>query len=612
MREAVSRVSQASASAKKPGFAQKARIRAAKPARLIAYDFETTRIAAGTPRPLYLTAFGADFAIETPIRDMQHLTALLRSQFLTDDNKSCKFVAWNGNRFDAYFIAAALIRETDLTLRPYMTKSKTLRGLRVVLARDADGVALDEKSAPSWEFLDGIAMLGLVGTPLSKLLDNFAPDHKKLTGAIDFEREEFDADNPAHRAYAMRDSEGLFHAMTRAQQIMIDTFNEPLAVTMGGVCIKIFQAHIPRDVEIKSSHIEAETIIRQYVMRGGFCFCVRQYQGPVWKYDINQAYAAAMREAQLPAGLCIRLLNLRALTGCFMARITASNRQNKIPFYYRTAQTGRLNSAFATTEIHDTWITSIEYEQLKREGWSITVSDAWKWDDTFSMRAYVDKLETLRTTCAGGPSGPIGSMVKATGNHSYGKTVEKIEPVEFILAAQCPPDYLPFFGDGSDPIEHVYWRPDADRKAKGYHQPQIGAWITAHVRMVLRRAALLNAGAWLYADTDCLVFSEDMTAALDIDGKRYGAWKVEESGTPYQIIAKKVYAEIPREGIKPKRSAKGMNVKRLSAEDFTRWLDGAPPEQTQIQINNFLAMLNGAEMYRSQKRKGTRIEKAGV
>jgi hypothetical protein len=268
-----------------------------------------------------------------------------------------------------------------------------------------------------------------------------------------------------------------------------------------------------------------------------------------------------------------------------------------------------MHSAFSGTEIHDTWITSIEFEQLKREGWSITVLDAWKWDGVFSMRAYVDKLETLRTTCEGGPSGPIGLMIKATGNHSYGKTVEKIEPIEYVLALECPPDCLPFFGDGSDPIEHVYYRLDPDRKAKGYHQPQIGAWITAHVRMVLRRAALLNHAAWLYADTDCIVFSEDMTSSLDIDPKRYGAWKIEEAGTHYQIIAKKVYAEIPREGVKPKRSAKGLNVKRLSAEDFTRWLDGDVPVQTQIQINNFLSVLVGAEMYRTQKRRGTHVEK---
>lgn len=547
--------------------------------------------------------------------NMQSLTKTLRTHFLTPEHQGSKFVAWNGNRFDAYFVAAALVRQPDLLLRPYMTKSKALRGLRVTLTRDADGNPLSEKGAPSWEFLDGIAMLGLAGVSLEKLLDNFAPDHPKHVGIIDFEAgEEFDATNPKHRAYAMGDSVGLYHAMTRAQRIMLDAFNEPLAVTMGGVCVKIFQAHIPKETRVLPLHKEAESLTREYVMRGGFCFCVRRYFGHVWKYDINQAYASAMREAKLPSGLAMRVMkNLHALTGVYMVRLTAKHDANKVPFYYRTVIGGRLVSQFSKTVIHDTWITSIEHAQLKKEGWTIQVIDAWAWDQTFSMRAYVDKLETMRMNCPGGPSGPQGTMYKATGNHSYGKTVEKIEPIEYVLSLECPPDCLPFYGDGSDPIEHVYYRIDLDRKSKDYHQPQIGAWITAHVRMVLRRAILLAPDAWLYADTDCLVFSRDVTALLDIDPKRYGAWKIEEAGTVYQIIAKKVYTQVApadataEQRAKIKKSAKGMHVKKLTPEHFTDWFEGAPPEQEQTQVNNFLSVLAGSEMFRLQARGGTDV-----
>lgn len=579
---------------------------------MIAYDFETTRIAEGTPRPLYVTAYAPDFSIDGAVNDMAHLTHILMTRFLVPETMGAKFVAWNGNRFDAYFIAAALVRESRYRLRPYMTRSKTLRGLRVELAIDDEGNEIPEgKRGQSWEFLDGIAMLGLAGVSLEKLLANFAPEHRKLIGVIDFEREEFNPANPDHRAYAMRDSVGLWHAMTRAQAIMLENFNQPLTVTMGGACIKVFQAHMPEGVIVRSPIPLVMETIREYVMRGGFCYCVRRYDGPVWKYDINQAYAAAMREASLPAGELVQIRGTpRRLNMPFIARITARNDANRVPFYYRTEQAGRLRAVFSDTVIRDTWITSIEYAQLLREGWQIEDHDAWAWSAQFSMREYVDKLERTRTTCEGGPSGPIGTMVKATGNHSYGKTVEKIEPIEFVIAAECPPDCLPFYGDGSDPIEHIYYRLDTDRKPKTYHQPQLGAFITAYVRMVLRRAALLDPGAWLYADTDCIVFARDMTAALDIDGKRYGAWKIEESGARYQIIAKKVYAEVSDDpAAKPKRSAKGMNVRRLSADDFTAWLHGEEPQQLQIQNNNFLAVLCGAEMYRTQLRKGTRVER---
>lgn len=592
----------------RPSLVRAERKRAAQPAKIIAYDFETTRIEAGTPRPLYLTAYSPDFCFDGAIEGWSELTRYLKTRFLIEANKGCKFVAWNGNRFDAFFIAAALVLETDFQLRPYMTRSKALRGLRVTRVIDDDGNPIDPDHAPSWEFLDGIAMLGLVGVKLEKLLLNFAPDHAKLTGVIDFESgEEFDATNPLHREYAMRDSVGLWHAMTRAQEIMLKTFNQPLTVTMGGACIKILQGHMPRGIEVESPIPDLEQIIRAQVVRGGYCYCARRYAGPVWKYDINQAYAAAMREAKFPCGGALRIAgNPAPDAACFIARITATNPDNKIPFYYRTDIDGHPRSQFSGTEIRETWITSIEYRQLQAEGWRIKCAEHWRWAGDFNLREYVDKLEVLRTTCDGGPSGPIGTMIKATGNHSFGKTLEAIDPIEFLLAKECPPDCLPYYGDGFEPLDNVYYRLDLDRRAKAYHQPQIGAFITAQVRMVLRRAVLLAPESWLYADTDCIVFDRDLTAQLDIDPKRYGAWKIEEAGTPYRIIAKKVYAQIDGD----KRSAKGLNVKRLSAEDFARWFEGDEPAQDQIQLNNFFAVLVGADMYRKQHRRGTRIEGA--
>ncbi len=592
----------------KPPFMRHVRKRDAKPAKLCAYDFETTLIRDETPRPLYLTAYSPQFQIETRIRDMAHLTKVLRTRFLTMEMHGTKYVAWNGNRFDAYFIAAALIREDDLVLKPYLTRSKALRGMRVSLKHDADGNLYDERYAPAWEFLDGIAMLGLAGVSLERLLANFCPERPKLK-VIDFEAgETFDPDNADHRDYAMRDSEGLYHAMDRAQRIMIDNFNQPLTVTMGGACIKIFQAHIPPDIKVDALTFDLERIVRTWVMRGGFCYCAKRYDGPVWKYDLNQAYAAAMREARLPAGIPIYGRCAPPADTPAIVRVSGSNPDNIIPFYVRAEVDGRMRSAFAVREFSPTWITAIEYDQLKREGWRLKPTEYYAWVTSFDMREYVDRLERLRSSAEGGPNGPIGTMVKATGNHSYGKTLEHIEPLEFVLAAECPEDCVPFYDNGFDEITHIFYRFDEERRAKPYHQPHLGAHITAHVRMVVRRAALLDPEAWLYADTDCVVFSRDVTDRLDIDPKRYGAWKVEESGTRYQIIAKKVYARIDGFDARKNAKAKGLNVRRLTIEDYAAWYEGREPVQDQVQLNNFLSVLCGEEMYRVQKRRGTAVE----
>lgn len=597
----------------RPAFYQQKRSRKPSTPRLIAYDLETTTIKAGTVEPLYITAHGEDFSLSSAVAGTNwhdrriSLCRIIRAQFLHPEFYGTYFVAWNANRFDAYLIAAALIDEPDLLLYPYMTRTNALRGLRIILRENQH-----EKKPDSWQFLDGIAMTGLVGTKLADFAANFAPQFPKIINAIDFEKESFDAKSPIHRAYAYRDSEALWHGITHAQQIMIDTFDQPLGVTMGGSCIKIFQAHIPRDVSVEALQPDLRDIVSQYVMRGGYCFCVKRYQGPVWKYDINQAYASAMREAHLPCGSAIHVhASSTGKSRNYVARVTGSNARNKIPFYYRSIdERGKFRSLFSLHEISETWLTSIEIEQLRLEGWRIDIAEFWAWPgEGFTMQEYVDKLEHLRMTCAGGPKGAIGTMIKATGNHSYGKTVEEIAPIEYILARECPEDAAPLYEDDdleSNPIEHVFYRLDSDRKPKSWHQPHIGAWITAHVRMVVRRAALADPDAWLYADTDCVIFSKDVTDKLDIHPSRYGAWKVEESGTEYQIIAKKVYTEIG-EG-KLKRSAKGLHVKQLTAEDFQRWFAGDPPEQDQVQIQNFTSVMSGGEMYVKRTRKGTSVK----
>lgn len=589
------------------------RQRRAKPARLIAYDLETSRIQPGTPRPLYITAFSQalNLSLAMPIRDLAHLRQIVETYFLTDELAGSMFVAWNGNRFDAFFIAVSMLDADEWIIRPYLTRSNTLRGMRIIRRSD-----LGNRNAPAWEFVDGIAMLGLVGTPLAKFLANFAPDHAKLVGVVDFDKEEFDPGNPAHCEYAMRDSVGLWHGMTRAQSILIDRFNEPLRATMGASCIRILKANIPRGVTVYPLSDEHRAIVRNYVMRGGYCYCVRRYHGPVWKYDLNQAYAAAMREARLPQGRAMSVI-APPIGLPWIARLVATHPSNRVPFYYRTEVDGRLKSTFSDREISETWLTSIEIEQLQREGWRIDFREIIAFEGSFTLQEYVDKLEVMRKTCEGGPSGAIGTMVKCVGNHSYGKTLEELDPVEYVFARECPDGFEPFYNE-SDllPVEHLWFRPlartlpdgtqETDERAKDYHQPHIGAFITAHVRMVVRRAALLDPGAWIYADTDCVIFTRDVTALLDIDPARYGAWKIEESGTVYRVIAKKVYAE--DDAAPKKRSAKGLNPKRLTGDDFAEWYEGRPPVQEQTQGNNFVSVMRGAEMYRRQVRRGTAVE----
>lgn len=574
---------------KRPALVRRDRKRAARPARIVAYDLETSPIKAGSPRPLYLTAWAPGFEVAEPIRDFANLHHVLTHQLLTPENSGAKFAAWNGNRFDAYFIAAALVRDDRYRLVPLLTKSRELRGLEVL--------SLDNESQ-RWNFVCGMAMLGIDCT-LAELLESFAPDLPKLP-APNWSRG-FDATRDDHRAYAMRDSEGLWHALDRAQRIVMDEFGEPLGLTMGGTGIRVFQASIPRNVVIKPPEPEAETVIRQFLNRGGFVFCRGKFEGPAWKYDINQAYSAAMRECLMPCGsMLYDRFGPEETAGAYMVKLSAIKPDNVVPWYVKMEDAqGRIRATYARTVIRDAWVTSDEHRQLISEGWEIEESEHWQWARTFSMRDFVDRLEQLRAQAPGGPQGPTGRMVKSIGTNCYGKTAEQPDGIEYCLARECPSGYLPWYeDDDADPIEHVFWRAQ-EVAPRPHHQPQIAAFITAWVRMELRRAALLDPGAWLYADTDCLIFSRDMSHLLDIDATRYGAWKVESAGEHHRIIMPKVYQS------ERKNAARGMNVKALTGEHFEKWFKGEAPNQTQVQLRNFLDVMRGADMYRAINRRGS-------
>ena len=562
-----------------------------RPVPYIAYDLETTNIKAGLPEVKYLTSYCDDEAISIEIQSSAHLGDVLRQRFLTPDRNRTRYVAWNGNRFDVYFIALALMQHSDLVIRPYLSSKKSLRGLRIS-EFDPSG-KLRPKDIRSWEFLDGMAMTG-IQRPLKDFLKVFAPSYEKKD--LDFTKESFDPKNSTHVAYAERDSEGLYHAIKKANSILTENFDAELKPTIGGLGIRIFQAHIPENVIIFSPPAMVEKIIIHSVMRGGYCHCARKYDGKTWKYDLNQAYAAAMRDAKLPTGRCIKTKQFNPYAKAAIYLIDAINENNIIPFYVKTLEG---DAVFATKKITQAWLVQSELLQLQKEKWDIKIHEGYFWDEFFTMKDYVDKLENLRINGEGGTKGALGEIVKSIGNNSYGKTVEKLNGLDLIMSHEQPVGYSEFFDSAGSEINFI-WFKIGEPISKPYHQPQLGAFITAHVRMIVRAAIMLAPGDWIYADTDCVAFTRPVN--LTLNAGIYGTWKLESDGDVYRFIDKKVYST--KDG--KEKKAKGMNIKDLSLEDFDAWYSGTPPVQTQIHRESFLKVMRGTPMFREQKRTGTK------
>ena len=586
----------------------------------IAYDLETTSFdlkgrKSHTPQPLYITAFseteGVQYAL--PVKSLSHLLQILEARFLIAEFSGARFVGWNANNYDVYFVCAAVLHSDAYIIRPYLTKSKKVRGVKILdranydereelFAAKREGKRLAEKPPQeiAWEFLDGMSMTGIQRS-LKDFLKVFAPEYQKLDGP-DFSIEEFNPNNKAHCDYALRDSVGLWYGLQKAESILADNFHIGLQPTIGNAGIKIFSSHIPREIVIWPLVPDVQEIVQRYVMRGGYCHCQGQFYGPVWKYDINQAYAAAMRDCWLPAGKAIgtKQGHAHAKAQIFLIDARAPKRGNIVPFYWRDLD-GK--ARFDCQALESCWVTSAELSQLQKEGWQIKTAQAYFWTDHFRMKSYVDKLETLRVGNGNDPKSAQGEMIKAVGNNSYGKTVETLDGLEIVMARECPDGYS-FYQDEDDLFAHL-WFKFSEPLAKDYHQPHLGAFITAHVRMVLRRAILVNPAAWLYADTDGVMFSEDVTHKLDISPTRYGAWKQEANGEIFRIITKKVYANDDASA----KHAKGVNIKSLGAADFQNWYDGVPPEQIQSHRENLLNVMKGHDMFKESVKFGDAYRK---
>lgn len=574
--------------------------------KFIAYDFETTRIKEGTPTPLYLTAYGESFKVAINLtinkkdQDIDnkfiYLLEVLETYFLTKDNNKYSFVAWNGNNYDAYFIAKALLESDDYLLRPYLTKSKSLRGIKVISKQN---------KGMYWEFLDGISMTGAQGKTLREFISTFAPDFPKFH--IDFENTEFDPNNKDHKDYAMRDSEGLYHALINCNKIVNKLTGHDLQTTIGNLAIKYFEQNIPENVLIWRPNQELFDLLHTDVKRGGYCWVQKQYKGPIWKYDINQAYAAAMRDCKLPCHSCVRtdefIPDKVGIYRVFIQRL----KESKIPFYYRTID--KKLGMFTNGAKVECWLTTIEIEHLIKDGWLVEFVEGYYWEQSFNMKDMVDNLEKLRFTDPDGPSGALGTVVKYIGNNAFGKTLENLEGMELVLSKTQPNENFMPYDEFDKELENIWFR-IREVTLRNYHQPQIGCFTTAHCRVVIREAALLNPDAWLYADTDANSFSESMDHLLEIDPKKYGSWKKEADGDIYLIIGKKIYCDLKEESKKRIMKAKGLNIKNLTKEDFQGWYEGKIPVQNQIQKQNFVKFIAGKDMFLNIERHGTDINKS--
>lgn len=551
------------------------------PGPIVAYDFETSNIPCddGTIEPRFLTVFGAgiDLAIRTEsYASVEHAFAALWPM-LPANTRLC---AWNANRFDTRIQMEALVMHGAWDLATYVAKSGTLRGASVT------------RAGKTVSLIDGMAALGLQCS-LKKFLEVFAPHEPK--GVLDFSRESFDADNPAHVAYARQDSRALYYGLVEADRVLRNLTGMPLRMTIGALAIRAFASMLPAEVKILPCGRDRDTEIRDRCFRGGYVFTAGTFEGPAWSYDLNQAYAGAMRSARLPWGSMARTQReVPGKTGMYIGMLSRRSRA-PVPYVVRDYDAQRPKAIEAWGDPIRTMLVDSEIQCLRRHGWTFDVQRGYVWEQWFHARSFVDRLERLRTRAE--PGTPLHTIAKAIGNNAYGKTVERESAGSYLFTLDPPPNALPVHVLEDDAADDRLWFvPDERDSRRWYHRPQIGAVITAHVRVLVYDAIMTDPRAFLKADTDGVTFSRP-NHALAIHPTRYGRWKIESAGERHIIIAKKVY------WTQQKTAAKGLHTRDLTEADFRAWLQGKAPVQRQMQLQSWRVTLGPS--WRVRVRAGT-------
>lgn len=559
-----------------------------------AYDLETVAIAAGPiPEPRYVSVSIDGNVHGWPVNTFTELHDVLVAHFLVDEHVNSSFVGYNSNRFDAYLVAQALKADQNYLIEPWLARGHQLRGMRI---------SDTENPKRFWIFSDAMAMTGFTGN-LQSFLDAFAPGERK--GEIDVIN--FNASNPLHVEYNHNDTATLQRALDNVDELFRDVTGMTAQNTIGKLAIKAFQRNLPEGVLVWPAPRSARDGLN-IAKRGGYVYCRGRYSGPIWKYDINQSYASQMRKP-LPSGRCMETFHeIPELLGLYHVTLSYPYEDGApVPFYCRSTDWSTIGLTDGSSP-RETWIVSPEVEHLRAYGWNVEIHDGWVWTDRFDMSEWVDGLQAARI--AAGPKTPKGLAIKSVGNNAFGKTFEEFDGLRLVISDQRPgTEYFRYRDD--DPDYDDIWFTIEDVRPADYHRPQLGSFITAYGRLQLMEAANFAPRAFQYADTDCVVFTEDVTWAMDVDPAIYGYWKVEEAGATYSFINKKAYFSHDADP-DPKRlnyprvaHAKGLHVQDLTLRQWHDWYDGTEiPEQQQLQRQNFVTTMADQDMFVPRGRSG--------
>lgn len=474
-----------------------------------------------------------------------HTVGGFLNSVLTKRYRGFTFYAHNGGRFDFLFLFNELTRRN--------IRFKTIeQGARIV----AITFTLKKRK---YRFVDSFPILS---SSLAKLSKTFTPEHAKLSGSIDFEKERVDRANEKHRRYLEHDCKSLYEIIQKFQTLpFIEKVG--LKMTAASTAMAAFRTTMKNPIRRTTDEVN-EFVRRSYA--GGRVEIFKQYEENYKRYDVNSLFPAQMIK-EIPLE-CMGKSTDPLQFGFHEIEIKVPEMHIPVLYTHLNGKlifpTGTIKGVFFSEEIKLAVQNGAKITRFKR-GYRFN-------SDSGFFRDFVNALYEIRSKYSS--ETPQNYIAKLLLNSCYGKFAERnekssIERVDPLDPKTWPEEYSIFRNDRVFKKTGLIQITKSARPVHGL--VHIGAAITSHARIQMYERYYQRASNLLvYTDTDSVDTSFNFAVSQEL-----GHLKLEnEINRGFYLLPKAYFLELKNpinkgeKIIKYVKKIKGFKFKHLENADF--------------------------------------------
>lgn len=427
--------------------------------------------------------------------------------------------------------------------------------------------------------------------PLRKFCENFSPDHAKLE--IDWDKVEFDPENPDHIQYAVRDAEALRICLINYNAAVEELFGVNIGMTFAGTAVKAWQQTLPEDLFINFSKDNASEEFIRDAYYGGIVFLTSNEKHYGCKtYDINSSYPYCMETYPMPYGTPLLVDKYKPdFLGIYDVEIETPD-DLIVPIIPSRDNAGNL---VWRKGILRTKITNFELEFALKNGHTLhRLHSGLVWQETLSP--FHDVIGHCKHIRKAHKDTSFEIVAKYIQNSLYGKFGAKRVRNKLVIGQSNIPEdsQIQIISEEFDNV-YSYEEYSEDMPCK----PEWAAFITAFARLrIISTVYAIGPELCLYGDTDSLtVKAEADTSRIDC-GSSYGQFKFEKEWECFRAIAPKTYAGRLTENPIHKKKAgkwigagKGLKETKMTQEKYKELFETGKTEVEYLTLPSLVVAL---------------------